>query len=238
MRTDGRSPSELRPLHCTTGINAFAEGSCIFEMGLTRVHCTATLSPDLPRWRRDSGLGWLHAEYRMLPRATSQRMFREGRNGVRGRTAEIQRMIGRALRSVVDMEVLGHRQLTLDCDVFQADGGTRTAAVNGAYVALHQALRGLYRAEQLREWPLHDSVAAVSVGLVDDAPLLDLAYEEDSRARVDLNVVMTGGGRFVELQGAAEGRPFERERLDELLEMAQGGIREITAYQRRVLESE
>ena len=236
MRADQRQDDELRPLACELDINAYAEGSCIFSSGHTRVHCTATAMHELPRWRRESGLGWINAEYRMLPRATPTRSQREGRFDVKGRTAEIQRLVGRALRSVVDMRALGSRQIVIDCDVMQADGGTRTAAVNGGYIAMVMALRGLVQAGRLKRMPLTQSVAAVSVGLIDGHPMLDLAYDEDSRAQVDLNVIMTGDGRFVEVQGTAETDPFTRQELDALLDLARGGIEQISLFQAELLE--
>ncbi len=230
MRSDGREQDQLRTLRCQTDINIYAEGSCIFETGRTRVHCTATISRDLPRWRRDSGAGWVNAEYRMLPRSTSTRSLREGRFDTKGRTAEIQRLIGRALRSVVDMRALGPRQVHIDCDVLQADGGTRTASVNGGFVAMVLGLQSMVEAGDLKALPLRDYVAAVSVGIVDSVAMLDLAYDEDSRADVDMNVVMTGKGQIVELQGTAEGAPFSLDQLKAQVDMARKGIKEILAF--------
>ncbi len=235
MRIDRRLHDQLRPMRCDLDVNVYAEGSCLFAMGNTRVHCTATVTNELPRWRRDSGKGWVTAEYRMLPRATQTRTFREGRQDMKGRTAEIQRLVARSLRAVVDLRALGFRQVTVDCDVLQADGGTRCASINGAYIALVRALQALVSAGQLDRLPLYDGLAAVSVGLVDGKPMLDLAYDEDARADVDFNVVMTHGGGFVEVQGTAEGRPFPREQLDRLVDLAGEGIREIGAAQRRFL---
>jgi ribonuclease PH len=235
MRSDRRTLDQLRPLDCALDVNVHAEGSCRLSMGHTTIHCTASVSTDLPRWRRDSGMGWVTAEYRMLPRATSSRSQREGRSDMKGRTAEIQRLIARSLRSVVDMRALGRRQVVVDCDVLQADGGTRTASINAAYIALVRALQALVDAGQLPALPLTDGVAAVSVGMVDGEPMLDLAYDEDARADVDFNVVMTHSGGFVEVQGTAEGRPFTREQLDALVDLAAGGITEIAAAQRAVL---
>jgi ribonuclease PH len=216
-------------------VNLHAEGSCRFALGLTVVHCTASLDPDLPRWRRDSGQGWVTAEYRMLPRATSTRTPREGRFDVKGRTAEIQRLVGRALRAVTDLKALGARQFIVDCDVLQADGGTRIASVNGGFLALVQAFASLVDAGALPRIPLRAGVAAVSVGLVDGVPLLDLAYDEDARAQVDLNVVSTSDGRIVEVQGTAEGEPFGRADLDGLLDLALPALGRIHAAQRQVL---
>ncbi len=235
MRIDGRDVDQLRPLSCEQGINVYAEGSCVFAMGNTKVHCTATVTNDLPRWRRDSGRGWVTAEYRMLPRSTHSRVQREGRNDMRGRTAEIQRLVARSLRAAVDLKALGPRQVMVDCDILQADGGTRTASINGGYIALVLALRALVQAGQLEAMPLRDGLAAVSVGLVDGAPMLDLAYDEDARADVDLNVIMTHGGGFVEVQGTAEGEPFPRERLDQLVDLAARGIRQVGEAQRYYL---
>ena len=235
MRTDRRQLDQLRPLECQLDVNVHAEGSCILAMGNTRVHCTASVTTDLPRWRRESGLGWVTAEYRMLPRATQTRSFREGRSDMKGRTAEIQRLIARSLRSVVDMRALGRRQITVDCDVLQADGGTRTASINAAYIALVRALQALVEAGQLERLPLTGGVAAISVGLVDGQPMLDLAYDEDARADVDLNVVMTHAGGFVEVQGTAEGAPFSREQLDALVDLASVGIADIARAQQSAL---
>ncbi len=236
MRTDRRTLDQLRPISCDLDVNVHAEGSCIFAMGHTKVHCTASVTTDLPRWRRDSGMGWVTAEYRMLPRATSTRSFREGRSDMKGRTAEIQRLIARSLRSVVDMRALGRRQVMVDCDVLQADGGTRCASINGAYIALVRALQDLVAAGQLEALPLTGGVAAVSVGLVDGEPMLDLAYDEDARADVDMNVVMTHAGGFVEVQGTAEGLTFGRGQLDALVDLAAAGVVDIAEAQQAILE--
>jgi len=236
MRIDGRSDNQLRVLDCKTDVNLYAEGSCIFATGNTRVHCTASVSTDLPRWRRDSGKGWLTAEYRMLPRATTTRSQREGRSDMRGRTAEIQRLVARSLRAAVDLSALGRRQVMVDCDVLQADGGTRTASINGGFIAAVLAMRALVQAGQLPRLPLRCGLAAVSVGLVDGVPMLDLAYDEDARADVDLNVVMDSSARYIEVQGTAEGRNFARPQLDALLDLAEGGIREILEFQKQFLE--
>jgi len=236
-RTDGRRADELRPVRVTPDFMPYAEGSALIEVGLTRVICTATLEERVPPFRRNTGQGWLTAEYAMLPRATAQRTQREtGRGGPGGRTHEIQRLIGRSLRSVVNLSLLGERTLTLDCDVLQADGGTRTAAITGAYVALALACRRLVRDGRVARTPVKGEVAAVSVGLVGSTPLLDLKYDEDSRAEVDMNVVATGDGRFVELQGTAEGQPFTRAEMDALLLLADGGLRELFAAQRAAVE--
>jgi ribonuclease PH len=233
MRSDGRRPNELRPLEIETDYLEQPLGSVLYAQGKTRVLCTASLEESIPRWLRDSGRGWLTAEYSLLPASTGSRTQREASAGKqKGRTVEIQRLIGRALRAVADLEALGERTLWLDCDVLQADGGTRCAAISGAYVA---AARALERAGLSRV--LVDSVAAVSVGIVDGEPLLDLDYEEDSSAEVDLNVVMTGDGRFVEVQATAERAPFDRPALDALLELAAAGIERIREAQEAALEA-
>jgi len=232
-RPDGRDAGTLRPVAYELGYQEWAAGSILFSMGKTRVLCAASVSDDTPRWLRGTGKGWVTGEYSMLTAATSERSAREvtrGRPG--GRTQEIQRLIGRALRSVTDLRALGERMVTIDCDVLQADAGTRTASITGGYVALAIALRGAGVESALR-----DSVAAVSVGLVDGEPRLDLCYEEDAGAEVDCNVVMTGDGRLVEVQGTAEGAPFDRAQLDELLDLAAGGIAELTEIQRTALAS-
>jgi ribonuclease PH len=232
VRLDGRAPDALRPVTIEPGFLAFAEGSALISVGSTRVLCAATLEERVPHWMRGRGVGWVTAEYAMLPRATQERTQREATRGrIGGRTHEIQRLIGRALRSVVDMRRLGERTVLIDCDVLQADGGTRTAAITGAYVALSLALRRGFD-PQSTAWPLHSELAAVSVGYVDGVPYLDLAYEEDSRAEVDMNVAMTDGGAFVEVQGTAEGRPFTREQLETLLQLAERGIRTLFEAQR------
>jgi ribonuclease PH len=235
-RADGRAPDELRPLVITPGFMPYAEGSCCIEMGETKVLCTATVEPSIPRWLIGKGRGWVTAEYSMLPRSSPQRVPREVSKGrPSGRTQEIQRLIGRSLRAITDLEALGERSILIDCDVLQADGGTRTASISGAYVALAQALRLLRQKGGLARDVLIDSVAAVSVGLVNGTPCLDLDYGEDSSAQVDMNVVMTGEGRLVEVQGTAEHGSFERSELDLLIDLASGGITELTAGQRRVL---
>ncbi|CAN5489170.1 ribonuclease PH [soil metagenome] len=223
MRSDGRNAQALRPVRLTPGFMPYAEGSCLVEMGQTRVICTATIEDSVPRWMQKKGRGWVTAEYGMMPRSSPQRIPREVNRGrVSGRTQEIQRLIGRSLRAVTDLEGLGERSVLVDCDVLQADGGTRTASITGAYVAVHLALGGS---------ALTDSVAAVSVGIVGDRVCLDLDYSEDSGAEVDMNVVMTGAGELVEVQGTAEGRTFGRSLLDEMLDFATTGIRELIERQ-------
>jgi ribonuclease PH len=235
-RSDGRSADALRELRITPHFMPYAEGSTLIEMGATRIICTATLEENVPRFRRNSGQGWLTAEYAMLPRATTQRTQREtGRGGPSGRTHEIQRLIGRSLRAVLDLSLLGERTLMIDCDVLQADGGTRTASITGAYVACALACQKLQRAGKISRSPFKGEVAAVSVGIVDGTPLLDLKYDEDSRAAVDMNVVCTGDGRFIEVQGTAEGDPFSRAEMDELLALANTGLEKLFAAQRAVL---
>ena len=239
-RIDGRTNDELRPVTITVGYQEFAEGSVLIETGKTRVACAASIEERVPLFLRGQGRGWITAEYGMLPRSTLSRTSRERSSGS-GRTHEIQRLIGRSLRSIADLRKVGERTVTVDCDVLQADGGTRTAAVTGAYVALYQALLGLVRRKALHRVPLTGSVAATSVGLVRGEAMLDLCYEEDSQASIDMNVVMTNGGEFVELQGTGEERPFSRERLDELLALAESGIAELAAAQqeavRRIMAS-
>jgi ribonuclease PH len=236
-RTDGRRADELRAIRITPNFMPYAEGSALIEMGATRIICTATLEERVPPFRRNSGQGWLTAEYAMLPRATQQRTQREtGRGGPSGRTHEIQRLIGRSLRAVVDLSFLGERTLTVDCDVLQADGGTRTASITGAYVACALACQRLLRERVITRSPLKGAVAAVSVGIVGGTPLLDLKYDEDSRAEVDMNVVCTGDGRFIELQGTAEGEPFSRAEMDALLALATNGLAQLFAAQRAAVE--
>ncbi|PYS89700.1 MAG: ribonuclease PH [Acidobacteria bacterium] len=238
-RTDGRRADELRAVKITPGFMPYAEGSALIEMGATRVICTATLEDRVPPFRRNTGLGWLTAEYAMLPRATQQRTQREtGRGGPSGRTHEIQRLIGRSLRAIVDLTLIGERTITLDCDVLQADGGTRTAAITGAYVACARACQKLMRNRIIARTPLKGAVAAVSVGIVAGTPLLDLKYDEDSRAEVDMNVVCTGEGHFIELQGTAEGEPFSRTEMDALLALAGTGLEQLFAAQRAAIEGQ
>jgi ribonuclease PH len=233
-RSDGRAYNELRPTSLSTGYSKYAEGSCLIEVGDTVVICTASVLNEVPRFLSGSQRGWVTAEYSMLPRAGAERTSR-GRISSSGRTHEIQRLVGRSLRAVVDLDALGERTITLDCDVIQADGGTRTAAVTGAYVALMEALSGLKAGGVFPTIPIFDSVAAVSVGVVSGEAVLDLNYQEDSMASVDMNVVMTGSGRFVEVQGTAEGMPFDRERLDALLDLAGEGMAQLFAAQKRTL---
>lgn len=239
MRPDGRAVDELRPVTITRHWTDAPEGSVLIECGNTRVMCTASFTPTLPRWRKDSGLGWVTAEYAMLPRATSERTARESVRGkVGGRTQEISRLIGRCLRGVVDMKALGENQIQLDCDVLQADGGTRTASVTGAYVALVDALRWAQDHHHIRsaDKVIKDRVSAVSVGIIDGTPMLDLPYVEDSRAMTDMNVAMTGSGTFIEIQGTAEHRPFSRQELDSLLELATKGNKQLQEAQAEALE--
>jgi ribonuclease PH len=236
MRKDGRAPAELRPLRITRGYQAFAEGSCVIELGGTRVLCAATFEEKVPAFLRGSGRGWVTAEYSMLPRSTLVRTPREVQQGrPSGRTQEIQRLIGRSLRAVTQMNDMGEATVTVDCDVLIADGGTRTAAITGAYIALHDAFRSRVDAGRLERIPLAEEVAAVSVGVIDGEPTLDLCYEEDVAASVDMNVVMTGGGRFVEVQGTAEGETFDQKDLSRLLDLASSGIRSLVAAQREAL---
>ncbi|HYL68819.1 MAG TPA: ribonuclease PH [Candidatus Limnocylindria bacterium] len=236
MRADGRAADELRSVKITSDFIPSAEGSVLIEAGQTRVIVTATVEDGVPSFLKGKGKGWVTGEYGMLPRSTEERTPRESSRGRQsGRTLEIQRMIGRTLRAVTDLKSLGERTVWLDCDVIQADGGTRTASVTGAFVALALALERMVAAGMIRSVPLFDSVAAISVGIVDDQLLLDLAYEEDSRAQVDMNVVMTGGGRFVEVQASAEGRPYTERELHELIALATGGIRRLVEAQQELL---
>ena len=233
-RTDGRCPQQLRPFSVTWNPMGFALSSLVVHTGRTAVLCSVCLEEKVPRWRKGEGLGWLSAEYRLLPGSTPQRQSRELMK-LSGRTQEIQRLIGRSLRAVIDMERLGERTLLIDCDVIQADAGTRTASITGAWLALEQACRSLVEQEILELSPLVDQVAAVSVGLVDGQTLLDLDYSEDSRAEVDLNVVQAGDGRLLEIQGTAEGAPFSRSQLNELLDLAEPGLVSLMQAQRQAL---
>jgi ribonuclease PH len=236
LRTEDRSPDDLRPIKITPDFITTAEGSVLIEAGQTRVIATATVDDGVPSFLKGSGKGWVTSEYGMLPRATEQRTPRESTRGKQsGRTLEIQRLIGRSLRAVADLKALGERTVWLDCDVIQADGGTRTASITGAFVAMALALERLVAAGILRAVPLKDSVAAVSVGIVNDQLLLDLDYEEDSQAQVDMNVVMTGTGRFVEVQATAEGRPYTGNEMQQLIELAAAGIARLTQLQRELL---
>ena len=235
-RPGGRAADQLRDVRITRGWLDHAEGSVLVEFGRTRVLCAASATEGVPRWRRGSGLGWVTAEYAMLPRSTHTRSDRESVRGkIGGRTHEISRLVGRSLRAAIDLSGLGENTIVLDCDVLQADGGTRTAAVTGAYVALADAVEVLRGRGAIKGDPLPGSVAAVSVGVVDGVPLLDLEYEEDVRADTDMNVVMTGDGRFVEVQGTAEGEPFDRGLLDQLLGLAETGCAELTRCQHAAL---
>jgi ribonuclease PH len=236
MRVDQREPSQLRPVKIQTSYLLTAEGSALIEVGHTRVLCTASVEETLPQWLRNSGRGWVTAEYSMLPRATATRTAREVNKGKpSGRTNEIQRLIGRTLRAVVDFEALGERSIILDCDVLQADGGTRTAAITGAYVALALALKKLKQFGTIKREPLRDAVVATSVGVVRGEPLLDLCYEEDSKAEIDMNVVMTGSGQYIEIQSTAEKTPFDDARLAELLSLARKGCAELVHLQREAI---
>jgi ribonuclease PH len=235
-RPDGRRADELRIARITTDYLPHAEGSALIEMGQTRVLCAASVEDRVPPFLRNKGVGWVTAEYSMLPRSTTQRTPREtGRGGPSGRTHEIQRLIGRSLRAVIDTSLLGERTITLDCDVIQADGGTRTASITGAYVALVIAVRKLMRDGKLKRSPILNEVAAISIGILGETPLLDLNYVEDSKAEVDMNVVCTGDGRFIEIQGTAEREPFSREQMAQLMELAGKGINELIALQRQTL---
>jgi len=234
MRPDGRATDALRPVAMTPGYVVYPEGSVLIEMGQTRVLCNATVEERVPRWRVKSGHGWVTAEYALLPRATQERTQRET-SGLRGRTQEIRRLIGRSLRMAVDLRHLGQRQVIVDCDVIQADGGTRTAAITGGYVALALALQGLVAAEIVPPAVLRRQVAAVSVGIVGGEAMLDLCYEEDKGAQADLNIVMTDAGEYVEVQGTAERAPFDRGMMDVLLDLAEVGIRRLLEMQRATL---
>ncbi len=236
MRNDGRKNNEIRQITITPAVNKFAEGSVLVHCGDTQVLCTASVDEKVPPFLKGAGKGWITAEYSMLPRATGVRNIREAARGrIGGRTHEIQRLIGRGMRSVVDLGRLGERTIWLDCDVLQADGGTRTAAVTGAFVAMVQAMEWLVGREELELVPVTDYLAAVSVGIVDDEIMLDLQFEEDSRAQVDMNVVMTGSGEYVEVQGTAEGHPFSGKQLTDMLKTVGRGIKKLTDIQRRAL---
>ena len=236
MRADGRRPDELRAISFERDFTEMADGSVLISFGRTRVLCTASVDPDVPRWMKGRGKGWVTAEYSMLPGSSPERVNREAARGRQsGRTQEIQRLIGRSLRAVTDATKLGERQVVCDCDVLQADGGTRTAAISGAYIALHDALSRVLAAGEIDTHPMIEACAAVSVGVIDGTPSLDLPYEEDVSAEVDMNVVMTESGRFVEVQGTAEGQPFHRDHLDALLDLASSGIEQIISLQNRLL---
>lgn len=235
-RIDGRAADELRPVTITPNVQQFAEGSVMIETGLTRVLCAVSVQDGVPPFLRDTGQGWVTAEYSMLPRSTLTRTQRESR-GPRGRTQEIQRLIGRSLRAAVDMNALGERTFLVDCDVIQADGGTRTAAITGAYVSLYQAINTLVNSGKIDQIPVKHAVAATSVGIIGEETLLDLCYDEDFKAEVDFNVVMTDKGEFIEVQGTAEGEPFSRDTLDRIVALAKKGIDELIAAQRDVISS-
>lgn len=237
-RNDGREVNDLREIKFTRGWLDHAEGSVLVEFGKTRVLCVASFSPGVPRWLKDSGTGWVTSEYAMLPRATHTRSDRESVKGkLAGRTQEISRLVGRSLRAIVNTKELGENTIVIDCDVLQADGGTRTAAITGAYVALADAIAWAKSAGHIKATanPLSDSVAAVSVGIIDGVPMLDLCYEEDVRAGTDMNVVVAGDGRFIEVQGTAEGEPFDRDLLNQLLDLAVAGCKELSELQKAVL---
>jgi|TARA_B110000438_G_scaffold91165_1_gene90724 ribonuclease PH len=236
MRPDGRNNDELRPINFQRGFTEQTAGSVLVSFGRTKVLCTVSIDDDVPRWMRGKGEGWVTAEYSMLPGSSHERVNREAKKGKqKGRTLEIERLIGRSLRAICDMKLLGEREVTVDCDVLQADGGTRTASICGGFVALHDACTSLMERGLIEVHPLTDFCAAISVGIVDGTPKLDLPYVEDSTASVDMNVVMTGSGRFVEVQGTAEGDPFDRNELDALTSLAENGISEIIAMQREIL---
>jgi ribonuclease PH len=235
-RIDGRANDELRPTTITTGFQEFAEGSVLIETGKTRVLCAASIEERIPAFLRGQGKGWVTAEYGMLPRSTLSRTSRE-RSATGGRTMEIQRLIGRSLRSVTQLDKIGERTITIDCDVLQADGGTRTAAITGAYVALYEALLGLVKQKVLHHVPIPTSIAATSVGLVRDEVMLDLCYDEDFKADVDFNVVMTSKGEFVELQGTGEERPFAKPVMEQIVALAETGIQRLTEIQREAIKS-
>jgi ribonuclease PH len=236
VRHDGRQPDQLRPVKIELGVNVHAEGSCLIEMGRTRVWVTASVEDRVPMHRRGSGQGWITAEYSMLPRSTHDRGTREAIQGrIGGRTHEIQRLIGRSIRAAVDMGKIGERTITLDCDVLQADGGTRTASITGAFAALYMALKRMKDARMVAELPVRSYVAAVSAGIVDGTPRLDLDYTEDFQASTDLNCVMTEDGRLIELQATAEGAPYTRAELDSMVQLAHKGIKELIVHQKRAL---
>ena len=236
MRLDGRNNDELRRVEISGSYNKYAEGSALITLGNTKVICTASVEEKVPPFLQNSGKGWITAEYSMLPRSTKERTVRESSRGKQGgRTLEIQRLIGRSLRSVVDLTQIGERTIWIDCDVIQADGGTRTASITGAFIALYEAVNHLRELGKIAASPINDYVAATSVGIVHGQQLIDLCYEEDSVAEVDMNIVMTGSGRFIEVQGTAEGLPFKRVELNQLLDLSEKGIRELIAYQRSIL---
>ncbi len=235
-RPSGRQPADLRSVEIIKDVSKYAEGSCMIKCGDTHVLCTASVDERVPGWMRGLGKGWVTAEYGMLPRSTGSRMDREAAKGKQsGRTQEIQRLIGRALRAVVDMKALGERQIKVDCDVIQADGGTRTASVTGAYVAMHMAMQHLVDLKLIKEMPLSDTISAISCGIYKSTPVLDLDYDEDSNAETDANFVITGKGGIVEIQGTAEQEPFSEEEFHQLLALAKSGCQDLTNHQRKVL---
>lgn len=236
-RLDNRTHDQIRKTKITSNISPYAEGSALIEVGGTKVICTASVEDRVPMFMRNKGLGWVTAEYAMLPRATNTRTQRESQRGPSGRTQEIQRLIGRSLRAVVDTKLLGERQIYLDCDVIQADGGTRCASITGAYVALALACRRLLKQGTIKTNPIVSEVAAVSVGIIEGTSILDLAYAEDSNADVDMNIVCTGAGKFIEIQGTAEREPFSREQMDEMLVLAEIGVNRLFEIQRNALNS-
>ncbi len=239
MRSFGREADQMRPVKLEAGVSRYAEGSCMVQFGYTRVLCTASVEERVPPFLRDAGKGWITAEYGMLPRSTESRMGREAARGKQsGRTQEIQRLIGRSLRAVADLEKLGERQILIDCDVLEADGGTRTASITGAYVALHQALQRLMNANKIQEMPLTHALAAISCGIHEGAPILDLDYAEDSAAEVDANFVMTGGGHLVEIQASGEEHIFSEDEFTSMLQLAQKGVAELAELQKAALEGE
>lgn len=235
-RADGRAWNEMRPVRISPDYQEFAEGSALIELGKTRVLCSVSVDERVPLFLRGSGSGWITAEYAMLPRATATRTQRDSVGRMKGRNQEIQRLIGRALRAAVDLNAIGERTLIVDCDVLQADGGTRTAAITCAYVALYRALQALSNVALISSIPIKSEIAAISVGVIHNYTMLDLCYDEDSCASVDFNVVMTGNGDFVEIQGTAEGKPFSKSLVDSLLSLAENGIRQLLKIQKEVLE--
>lgn len=237
MRIDKRQPQALRPVFLGPSFVKYAEGSCFVKFGDTHVICAATIEEKVPPFLRNTGAGWITAEYGMLPRSTHERIDREATKGKQtGRTQEIQRLIGRSLRSIVDLKALGERQIRIDCDVLQADGGTRTASITGAYVALHQAITKLFNTKKIKTFPITDQLAAVSVGIINNQVCLDLNYSEDSTAQVDANFIITGSGKLVEIQACAEKEPFSEEQLHEMLTFAKSGITELVNIQKQVLK--
>lgn len=236
-RTDGRAADQLRPVKITPGFMPYAEGSALIETGNTHVICTASVEQNVPRWLKGHGRGWVTAEYSMLPRATTERVRRDRGGKLGGRTQEIQRLIGRSLRAAVDLKALGETSILIDCDVMRADGGTRTASITGAFVALAGAMKWLQEQNRLAADPMVQDIAAVSVGIVDGVELLDLAYDEDSKADVDMNIVMTGEGKFIEVQGTAEGQPYSTEQMSKLLNLAESGIKQLASEQKRAIST-